>query len=247
MVKPTSFCYQACLLLIAVLLVNPLATALHEPAKGPTEWRGYKFKKQDIKEAEKECDAGGKPLPEYVPTVREGEPNMALLEQAKFKVLNTIAGWCPRRHCDKFLNDGFYNNCRSWIMGAAPSWAQIDIGEVGNINRIIFGSDHSQGFADRACMDFDILVAAEKAAEKSNAATWKKVYEHKKDDPVRETTEFPFKDVQARWVRIDIRGAAGARIDELEIYGGRFPLAVDPVSKLTTTWSEIKTYPDYSR
>ena len=54
MVKPTSFCYQACLLLIAVLLVNPLATALHEPAKGPTEWRGYKFKKQDIKELEME-------------------------------------------------------------------------------------------------------------------------------------------------------------------------------------------------
>ena len=98
MTKLTSFCYQACLVLIAVLLVSPFATALHEPEKGPTEWRGYKFKKQDIKEAEKECDHGGKPLPEYVPTVREGEPNMALLKQAKFKVLNTIAGWCPNRH-----------------------------------------------------------------------------------------------------------------------------------------------------
>jgi len=247
MTKLTSFCYQACLVLMATLLISPLAMALHKPEKGPAKWRGYKFKQQDMKVAEKECDHGGKPLPEYVPTIRDGEPNMALLEQASFKVLNTIAGWCPKRHCDKYLNDGFYNNCRSWIMGAAPSWAQIDIGEVGNINRIIFGSDHSQGFADRSCNDFDILVADKEAAEKSNAATWKKVYEHKKGDPVRETTEFKFKDVQARWVRIDIRGAAGARIDELEIYGGRFPLSVDPVSKLTTTWTEIKTYPDYSR
>ena len=205
---------------MASLTVTPLTVGGLKPKKDPTKWRDYKFKEQDIKEAEKECDHGGKPLPEYVPTVREGEPNMALLQQADFKVLNTIAGWCPKRHCDKFLNDGFYNNCRSWIMGAAPSWAQIDIGEVGNINRVIFGSDHSQGFADRACNDFDILVAKDKAAEKSNAATWKKVYEHKKGDPARETTEFKFKDVPARWVRIDIRESAGARIDELKFMEG---------------------------
>ena len=64
MTKLTSFCYQACLVLIAVLLVSPFATALHKPEKGPAEWRGYKFKEQDIKEAEKECDHGGRPLPE---------------------------------------------------------------------------------------------------------------------------------------------------------------------------------------
>ena len=73
-----------------------------------------------------------------------------------------------------------------------------------------------------------------------------KAYTHNRG-PIRETTRIEFKDTQAQWVCINIRGADGARIDELEIYGGRFPLAVDPVSKLTTTWSEIKTYPDYSR
>ena len=95
MTKMTSFCYQASLVLIAVLQVSPFATARHKPEKGPAEWRGYKFKKQDIKKATDECDHGGRGLPEYVPTVREGEPNMALLKQAKFKVLNTIDGWCP--------------------------------------------------------------------------------------------------------------------------------------------------------
>jgi hypothetical protein len=242
MTKSTCFCYRICLVLIVTLVVSPLALALHEPKKGPSEWRGYKFKEQDMKEALDECDHGGKPLPEYVPTVRDGEPNLALLEQGGFKVLNTIAGWCPKRHCDKFINDGFYNNCRGWIIGALPSWGQIDIGGVGTVNRIFMGSDHSQGFADRTPADFDILVATTKAAEKSNAATWTKVYEHK-GDPIRETTEIKFKETEARWVRIHIRGADGARIDELEIYGGRNPLAVDPVGKLTTIWSQMKTYP----
>jgi hypothetical protein len=244
--KPTHFCYHICLIVIATLLVSPLATALHKPKKGPAEWRGYKFKKQDMKVAEAECDHGGKPLPEYVPTVRDGEPNLALLEKGGFKVLNTIAGWCPKRHCDYFINDGFYNNCRGWIIGALPSWGQIDISGVGTINRIFIGSDHSQGFADRTPHDFDILVSAVKAAEKSNAPTWKKVYTHK-GDPIRETTEIKFKEVEARWLRVHMRSAGGARIDELEIYGGSNPLSVDPVSKLTTTWSEIKTHPEHKR
>ena len=48
--------------------------------------------------------------------------------------------------------------------------------------------------------DFDILVATTKADPDSGANTWTKVYTHK-GDPISETTEFTFKDVEARWLR----------------------------------------------
>ena len=68
----------------------------------------------------------------------------------------------------------------------------------------------------------------------------KKVYTHKGDN-ISKTTEFTFDDVEARWVRIHIRTNAGTRIDEIEIYGGGDPMAVDPVDKMTTVWGHIKS------
>ena len=50
---------------------------------------------QDIKKAKEECDPGGKPGPEFVSTVRDGEPNLALLEKATFKILNELGGLVP--------------------------------------------------------------------------------------------------------------------------------------------------------
>ncbi len=228
-----------CLIVIGVMFIAPALLALHEEKQGPEKLGRYEFKEQDIKAAADACEAGGKPGPEFVPTVRDGEPNLALLKDAKAEVSSQLEGWCPRRHCIEYLNDGFYNNCRSWIIGAIPGWAQVDIGAVANVNRIFFGSDHSQGFLDRTTADFDILVATTKADEKSDANTWKKVYTHK-NGPVSKTTPFKFKDVEARWVRIHIRANGGARIDELEIYGGKAPMPVEPTSKLTTTWGTLK-------
>lgn len=200
------------------------------------------FKKPDEAKAKKECDAGGKPLPELVPTIRDGEPNLALLEDAKPEASSLIAGWCPQRHCIEYLNDGFYNNCRSWIMGALPAWAQVDIGQVATVDRVFFGSDHSQGFNDRAATNFEILVSEKVADKDSKAGTWKVMLKYNDvAKPIRETTEFKFKQpVQARWVRIDITAPDGSRIDEIEIYGGKNPLAVGTTGKLTTTWAMMK-------
>ena len=93
-------------------------------------------------------------------------------------------------------------------------------------------SDHSQGFADRVLSNFDILFVKDKAAAKFTCAHLEiKVYTHNQS-PIRKTTGIEFKDTQAQWVRINIRGADGARINELEIYGGSNPLSVNPVSKL---------------
>ena len=226
---------------ILVMLISvPAVFAIHDENKGPEKFGRYEFKEQDIKAATDACEAGGKPGPEFVPTVRDKEePNLALLKDAVPEASSQLQGWCPRRHCIEYLNDGFYNNCRSWIIGALPGWAQIDMGDVANVNRVYFGSDHSQGFVDRTTADFDILVATTKADPNSDANTWKKVYTHK-GDPISKTTEFTFKDVEARWLRVHIRSNAGARIDEIEIYGGKDPMAVEPHEKLTTIWGQLK-------
>lgn len=226
--------------IVAMLISIPLVFAVHDEDKGPEKFGRYEFKAQNIKVATDECDAGGKPGPEFVPTVRDKEPNLALLKDAKPEAFSQLEGWCPRRHCIEYLNDGFYNNCRSWIIGAIPGWAQIDIGDVANVNRIFFGSDHSQGFLDRTTADFDILVATTKADANSDANTWKKVYTHK-GDAISKTTEFTFKDVEARWLRLHIRTNGGARVDEIEIYGGKDPMDVEPKEKFTTTWGRLKT------
>ena len=227
-------------LIVLTLISTSAVFAIHEEAQGPDKLGRYEFKEQDIKAATDACDAGGKPGPEFVPTVRDKEPNLALLKDAKAEASSQLQGWCPRRHCIEYLNDGFYNNCRSWIIGAIPGWAQIDLGEVANVNRIFFASDHSQGFLDRRTADFDILVATTTADPNSDAKTWTNVYTHK-GDAVSETTEFTFKDVEARWLRLHIRANGGARVDEIEIYGGRDPMAVEPHGKLTTTWANVKT------
>ncbi|RKU37631.1 hypothetical protein C6495_01535 [Candidatus Poribacteria bacterium] len=234
--KFTTYCW----IVTVAMLIAPAVLAIHEEDKGPEKFGRYEFKEQDIKEATDACDAGGKPGPEFVPTVRDKEPNLALLKEAEATASSQLEGWCPRRHCIEYLNDGFYNNCRSWIIGAIPGWAQIDMGAVANVNRIFFASDHSQGFLDRTTADFDILVATKKADADSDANTWTKVYEHK-GEPVSKTTEFTFKDVEARWVRLHIRANGGARVDEIEIYGGRDPMAVEPTGKLTTVWGQVKS------
>ena len=227
-------------LLVTLIINTPSVFAEHNEDKGPEKFGRYEFKEQDIDAATKACEAGGKPGPEFVPTVRDKEPNLALLKDAKPEASSLLDGWCPQRHCTEYLNDGFYNNCRSWIIGAIPGWAQIDIGEVANVNRIIFGSDHSQGFIDRTTADFDILVATKVADADSEANTWNIVYTHK-GAPVSKTTEITFDDVEARWLRIHIRTNGGARIDEIEIYGGSDPTAVEPTEKLTTVWGQVKT------
>ena len=75
-------------------------------------------------------------------------------------------------------------------------------------------SDHLQGFADRVLSNFDILFVKDKAAVKFTCAHLEiKVYTHNQS-PIRETTGIEFKDTQAQWVRIHIRGADGARVDD---------------------------------
>ena len=243
---------------VAVAMMSAVSVwAKHNPKQGPKELNGVKFIAQDMDQAKKECDHGDKGEPEFAPTVRDGEPNLALMVGAKPSVSDEIAdgGYCPKphnpkgkdigRHCGVYINDGFYNNCRSWIGGKYPGWVQIDLGKVANVNWVFFGSDHSQGFADRAATEFNILVATDKADKDSTAASWKKAFTYKNGEkPIRETAEFKFAAVKARYVRIHVIAPDGSRIDELEIYGGKSPLgdgaAVRAAGKLSANWGQIK-------
>lgn len=214
-----------CLLLVMFLVVYSAAQDFKEP---------------DIKKAEKECGRNGAPGPEPVPFKDEnGDPNLALLKDAKPNASSLLGGWCPQRHCTEYLNDGFYNNCRSWIPATnAPCWAEIDLGDIYTVHKVAFGSEHVAHYKDRTVTEFNILVAVE-YAEDSKSNKWKKVFHLKEDKGIRDTTSFEFKPVQARWVRIDILANVQGqpRIDEIEIYG---TLAVEPGGKLTTTWGKIK-------
>ncbi|HCK16346.1 TPA: hypothetical protein DHW51_19635 [Candidatus Poribacteria bacterium] len=250
--------YHIVSIFVVVAMMSAVSVwAKHNPKKGPKELNGIKFIEQNMDQATKECDDGGRGKPEFVPTVRDGEPNLALMVGAKPSVSDQIAdgGYCNKphnpkgkatgRHCGVYINDGFYNNCRSWIGQKYPGWIQVDLGKIATINRIFMGSDHSQGFADRAATQFDVLVATDKADKDSAAASWKKAFSYNnKEKPIRNTTELKFAAVKGRYVRIHIIGPGGTRVDELEIYGGKSPLgggaAVQAASKLTTNWGQIK-------
>jgi hypothetical protein len=202
-----------------------------------------KFKKQDLKAATAECADPGACAPEVVPTIDEdGNYNLALLDVAKPNADSVIAGYCPARHCTEYLNDGFYNNCRSWITGDAATpeaWAEIDMGAVYPIIRVGFGSDHCGFYKDRAGSDF-VILAATKYDKDSKAASWKIVYDNKKGPIPNQTLYFDFPATRAQYIRISVTGTAGVRMDEIEIYCSKSGFAVNKEDKLTTCWGGIK-------
>jgi len=183
-------------------------------------------------------EQGAGPKPEEVPEVDErGAVNVALLPITEPNASSILPGW-EKRHRIEFLNDGWYNNPRSWIPANIPAWAEIDLGKIYGVDKVVFGSEHTAHWKDRAITQFEILVAT-KYDKDSKAATWKQAFDYK-GEPVRDTTPFTFNSVPARWVRIDIiAGEAQPRIDELEIYS--LSATVMAKGKMTTKWGRIKS------
>ena len=146
-----------------------------------------------------------------------GYRNLALLPDAVANASSVLPGYDI--HQIKHLNDGFYNNSRSWISNGEPSWAEIGLGDVYNVSKVVFGSEYSRHHHDRAASKFQILVSMEYHQDSAHE-TWKKVYEYD-GRPVQGTRAFSFESVEALWVRIHIWESVGGnvRIDEMEIYG----------------------------
>jgi hypothetical protein len=155
-----------------------------------------------------------------VPTWKtNGLINLALLRSAEASASSVIAGY-EKRHQIPFLNDGWYNNCRSWIPrdDDQSPWIQINLGREFVIERVDMGSEHVSRNADRAMTKFVI-----KASRSGNPGTFADLYSH--DDPshpIRATQSFSFPPAIAQHVRIEIKAwesNKGPRIDEIEIYG----------------------------
>jgi pyruvate formate-lyase/glycerol dehydratase family glycyl radical enzyme len=168
--------------------------------------------------------------------------NLALLPSAKANASSVL----PEHsiHQVAHLNDGYYNNQNSWISNGEPSWAEIDLGDIYNVSTVVFGSEHSMAYGDRSATKFDILIS-------TDYQSWTKVYEYI-GEPVLATKSFSFDQIEARWVRIQIKESIGGnvRIDEIEIYGDRIAeffnddtepsksMIQDQMAEVRTFWQE---------
>jgi hypothetical protein len=162
------------------------------------------------------CDIGNSAPTGPVPIYWRGEANLALLNQAVATASSVIPGFETRHQID-FLNDGWYNNCRSWIPAAMPAWAQIDLGDIFEIRRVVLGSEHTKHWGDRRLLKFRISVRQEQDQP------WNATVSHDEGAwPVDTTTAFEFPTRTARFVRVDLFATVNndlPRIDEIEVYG----------------------------
>ncbi len=68
-------------------------------------------------------------------------------------------------HKLEHLNDGQYGNSRSWISDqAGHGWAQVELPQSAQIDRIVWGRDREQRFFDRLATAYTIEVAKEPGA-----------------------------------------------------------------------------------
>ena len=160
-----------------------------------------------------------------------GFANLALGTKSKAAASSVIKG--HDKHQIPHLNDGKAGNSHSWISGGEPSWAEVDLGDAYWIYEVAFGSDSSRQYSDRAATAFAIMVATEYDKD-VKAKMWRTVWRQESGSPVHVRSEFKFKPVQARWVRVAIQGtnAMAGRIDELEVYGQKGSIPLDKIGTL---------------
>jgi Hydrazine synthase alpha subunit middle domain/F5/8 type C domain len=163
-----------------------------------------------------------------------GMANLSLNDTATARASSALPGY--EIHQIKNLNDGLLGNSHSWISNGEPSWAEIDLGREYWIYRLALGSDSSGRHGDRVPEDFEILTATEYQAD-SKAKTWKKVGPARLNQLPTRRTEFKFKPVRARYVRVTIQKTnsnSAARIDELEVYGREKEITLAEIGPIGT-------------
>jgi hypothetical protein len=81
------------------------------------------------------------------------------------------------KHQLKHVNDGVYGNDRSWISSEhGAGWVQIELPEVSRINRIVWGRDRNEEFADRLAVRYRIEVSMD-------GTKWQTVADHTDRQP----------------------------------------------------------------
>lgn len=162
-----------------------------------------------------------------VPASRDGRRNFALAPGARAEASSSLGGYAI--HQVAHLNDGWLGNSASWIAGALPAWAQIDLGAVRRIGEVRVGNDRGRQYTDRLPTCLRVLVAKEYAPD-SAAASWRAVAEYRGEGFVGEQV-FAFPPVEARWVRVEILESRqdSPRLDEIEVYEAE-PAPADEVA-----------------
>ena len=179
-----------------------------------------------------ESSSCGPPTTEAVPlSDADGLWNLARLKTATVTVSSTLSGY-PDLHTIAHLNDGLYNNCRSWISGQMPAWVEIDLGAAYLIDHVTLGSEHTAYFKDRSPTGVEVFI---RGVDGDTRAT----LTH--GGSISGTTELAVSPpVVARSIRIEIASSsvAEARIDELEVWGREpRPVYVANTGAMGDLWS----------
>jgi len=156
-----------------------------------------------------------------VPAQLDNHRNLALLPEAQANASSVIEGYAI--HKIEHLSDGWFGNRASWIAGSMPAWAEIDLGQIYEINKVRLCNDRLLEYQDRLPSELCILVATDYDAD-TDANSWKTVAEYK-GDGFTGLKEFVFEPVCARWIRVNITQStpgkipqAAPRLDEIEIF-----------------------------
>jgi hypothetical protein len=184
----------------------------------------------DIPYCNRDSEPAGAPPPRAVRLHdAAGRPNLALLAEARATGSSLIPLMPPgenqpvsSRHRYSYINDGWYNNCRSWVAASMPASIEVNFGGVYQVSGVAFGSEHDAFYKDRAAIEFKIETSLDNA-------NWTLVLEHARGEPIANTTTFNFvAPVSARVVKLIIESSTPAnyptspgavRVDELEIFG----------------------------
>lgn len=85
--------------------------------------------------------------------------NLALQSGGAKATASSLLKGYPEKHRIEFLNDGRYGNTHSWIPAQRTGWAQIELPEAVEINRVVLSRDRGGQIVDRTPVSFDILVS----------------------------------------------------------------------------------------
>jgi arylsulfatase A-like enzyme len=86
------------------------------------------------------------------------QKNLALAGKASASSL--LPGHASK-HQVAFLNDGKYGNPRSWIPAKMTGWAQIELAQSADIDRVVLSRDREGKLSDRSPVDFDLQVSTD--------------------------------------------------------------------------------------
>jgi len=79
--------------------------------------------------------------------------------EARANASSLLKGY--EKHKIQHLNDGKYGNLHSWIPAEKESWAQIELANVAELDRVVLSRDRGGALTRRVPIAFDILVSTD--------------------------------------------------------------------------------------